>query len=56
MVLHGRESQEGVMTRGPSALEGFVSRVQLHVVVQSPFLTEGALAQITLKLPTTENI
>lgn len=52
MVLHGRQAEEGVVARRPGALVRLLSAVQLHVVVQGPFFSEGAVAQVTLKLPT----
>lgn len=52
MVLHGRQAEEGVVARRPGALVRLLPAVQLHVVVQGPFFSEGAVAQVTLKLPT----
>lgn len=51
VVLHGRQAEEGVVARRPGALVRLLPAVQLHVVVQGPFFTEGAVAQVTLKLP-----
>lgn len=42
------------MAGRPGTLIWFLPTVQLHVVVQGPFFTEGALAQVTFKLPAGE--
>lgn len=39
------------MAGRPRTLIWFLPTVQFHVVVQGPFFTEGALAQVALKLP-----
>lgn len=51
VVLHGGGGEEGVMAGGPGALEGLLSRVQLHVVVQGPLLREAPVTQVTCKFP-----
>lgn len=54
VVFHGRQGEEGVVAGWPGTLMGLVPRMQLHVVIQSPLLTERPVAQITLKLPAKE--
>lgn len=51
VVLHGGQVEEGVVAGRPGTLVRFLPVVQFLVVVQSPFFTEGALAQVTLVLP-----
>lgn len=51
VVLHGRQVEEGVVAGRPGTLIWFLPTVQFHVVVQGPFLAEGALAQVAFKLP-----
>lgn len=51
VVLHGWQVEEGVVAGGPGALIWFLPTVQFHVVVQGPFFTEGAITQVTFKLP-----
>ena len=51
VVLHGRQVEEGVVAGRPGALVRFLPTVQFPVVVQGPFFTEGALTQLTFKLP-----
>lgn len=51
VVLHGRQVEEGVVAGRPGALKWFLPTVQFHVVVQGPFFTEGAIAQLAFKLP-----
>lgn len=51
VVLHGRQVEEGVVAGWPGTLVRFLPTVQFLVVVQSPFFTEGALAQVTFILP-----
>lgn len=51
VVLHGRQVEEGVVAGRPGTLVRLLPVVQFLVVVQSPFFTEGALAQVTLVLP-----
>lgn len=51
VVLHGGQVEEGVVAGRPGTLVRFLPIVQFLVVVQSPFFTEGALAQVTLVLP-----
>lgn len=42
------------MARRPGTLIWFLPTVQFHVVVQGPFFTEGAVAQVAFKLPAGE--
>lgn len=42
------------MAGRPGTLIWFLPTVQFHVVVQGPFFTEGALAQLAFKLPAGE--
>lgn len=51
VVLHGRGGEERIMAGGPGALERLLSRVQLHVVLQRPFLCEAPVTQVTCKFP-----
>lgn len=51
VVLHGGGCEERIMAGGPGALEGLLSRVQLHVVVQRPLLREAPVTQVTCKFP-----
>lgn len=51
VVLHGGQVEEGVVAGRPGTLVRLLPVVQFLVVVQSPFFTEGALAQVTLVLP-----
>lgn len=51
VVLHGRQVEEGVVAGWPGTLVRLLPTVQFLVVVQSPFFTEGALAQVTFILP-----
>lgn len=43
VVLHGGRREEGVMARGPGALERLFSGVELHVIVQGPLLGEASV-------------
>lgn len=51
MVLQGRQREEGIVAGWPLALVGLLPRVQLAVILQGPALAEGAVTQVTLKLP-----
>lgn len=51
VVLHGGGREEGVVARGPRALERLFPRVQLHVVVQGPLLGETSITQVACKFP-----
>lgn len=51
VVLHGGGCEERIMAGGPHALEGLLSCVQLHVVVQRPLLREAPVTQVTCKFP-----
>lgn len=42
------------MAGWPGTLIWFLSTVQFHVVVEGPFFAEGAIAQLTFKLPARE--
>lgn len=43
VVLHGGGREEWVMARGPGTLKWLFSRVELHVVVQGPLLSETSI-------------
>lgn len=51
VVLHGRQVEEGVVAGRPGALVRLLPAVQFLVVVQGPFFTEGAIAQVAFVLP-----
>lgn len=51
VVLHCRGCEERIMAGGPGALEGLLSCVQLHVVLQRPLLREAPVTQVTCKFP-----
>lgn len=43
VVFHGGRREEGVVARGPGALERLLSSVELHVIVQGPLLGEASV-------------